>query len=124
MARKKQKVGNRFNESKLRWRNFPPFLIRPLIEVGQQGEKKYGTYNFLKGQTINNCLDSLMRHLDAFVDPDQPDNDTESGITHLGHIAWNSLVAAYMMKTRPDLDDRYKGEKSASKIQKAKRKSR
>ena len=40
-------VGNRYNDNKLRWRNFPLFLMRPLIEVGQQGEKKYGTYNFL-----------------------------------------------------------------------------
>jgi len=106
-----KKVGNRFNDSKLRWRNFPLFLIRPLIEVGQQGEKKYGTFNFLKGQTVSNCLDSIMRHLDSFTDPDQDDNDSESKVTHLGHIAWNSLVAAYMIKTRPDLDDRYKGEK-------------
>lgn len=103
-------TGNRFNNGKLRWRNFPLFIIRPLIEVGQKGEEKYGTYNFLKGQTVNNCLDSLMRHLDSFTDPDQSDNDPESGVSHLGHIAWNALVAAYMIKMRPDLDDRYKGE--------------
>lgn len=105
-----KKIGNRFNSDKLRWRNFPLFLIRPLIDVGQQGETKYGTYNFLKGQSVRNCMDSMMRHYDAFEDPEQNDNDEESKISHLAHVAWNALVALYMIKTRPDLDDRYKGE--------------
>jgi hypothetical protein len=107
-----KKVGLRFNESKLRWRNFPLFLIRPLIEVGMKGETKYGTYNFLKGQSVRNCMDSLLRHYDAFEDPMQDDNDEESKVSHLAHIAWNALVALYMIKTRPDLDDRYRGEEN------------
>lgn len=100
--------GNRFNTGKLRWRNFPLFLIRPLIEVGQQGEEKYGTYNFLKGLTVNDSLDSLKRHLDSFEDPTRDDEDAESKVNHLAHVAWNALVALYMIKTRPDLDDRFK----------------
>lgn len=106
---KKPELGIRKNDQKLRWRNFPLFLIRPLIEVAQFGESKYDTFNFLKGQTINNCLDAIKRHLDKFEDPSIPDEDEESKVTHLGHIAWNALVAAYMMKTRPELDDRWKG---------------
>lgn len=105
-----QKLGKRFNEDKLRWRNFPLFLFRPLIEVGQKGEKKYGTFNFLKGQTTLNCLDSLMRHLDKYIDPSQSDVDEESNISHLAHIAWNALVALHMQTNRPELDDRYKGD--------------
>jgi hypothetical protein len=100
--------GNRFNNGKLRWRNFPLFLIRPLVEVGQQGEAKYGTYNFLKGLTVNDTLDSLKRHLDKFEDPSQSDIDEETNVNHLASVAWNALVALYMIKTRPDLDDRYK----------------
>ena len=100
----------RYNKGKLRWRNFPMFLMRPLIQVAHAGEQKYGTYNFLKGLTVNNCLDSLKRHLDSFEDPSQPDNDPETGIIHLGPLAWNALVAAYILKTKPELDDRYKGE--------------
>lgn len=107
----KLKLGIRENNLKLRWRNFPMFLIRPLIEVAHFGEQKYETFNFLKGQTVSNCMDSIKRHLDSFEDPDQSDNDNESGITHLAHIAWNALVAAYMIKKRPELDDRYRGEK-------------
>lgn len=109
-------VGNRFNKDKLRWRNIPLFLLRPLIEVGHAGETKYGTYNFLKGQSVRNCMDSILRHYDSFEDPNQPDEDPESKVIHLAHIAWNALVAAYMIKTRPDLDDRYKGETTDEKI--------
>lgn len=105
-----EKVGKRFNTGKLRWRNFPLFLVRPLIEVGQMGEKKYGTYNFLKGLKTNDTMDSLMRHLDCFQDPEKSDYDEESGFHHMAHVAWNSLVLLYLQRKRPDLDDRYKGE--------------
>lgn len=109
--KKKQILGTRLNDSKLRWRNFPMFLIRPLIEVAHFGETKYETFNFLDGQTVLNCMDSMKRHLDKFEDPSFTDEDDESKVSHLAHIAWNALVALYMMKTRPELDDRFKGLK-------------
>jgi hypothetical protein len=96
-----EKVGKRFNNGKLRWRNFPMFLLRPLIEVGQKGEEKYNTYNFLNGLYTNDCLDSLKRHLDKFEDPMLPDIDDESGINHLAHVAWNALVCLHMLNNRP-----------------------
>lgn len=98
--------GYRYNEGKLRWRNFPMFLMRGLIQVGQMGESKYNTYNFMKGLPVSDTLDSAFRHLDAATDPTQPLEDGESGINHLYHAAWNLLVAAWMIKNRPDLDDR------------------
>lgn len=102
--------GERKNSGKLRWRNFPMFLIRPLVEVGQFGETKYKTFNFLKGLSVLDTMDSMKRHLDKFEDPNVSDFDEESKCHHLAHVAWNALVALYMIKTRPDLDDRYKGE--------------
>lgn len=111
------KKGNRYNTNKLRWRNFPLFLMRPLAEVGAVAEKrpgnpkgKYETFNFLKGLSVLDNMDSLHRHLDKFIDPDQSDIDEESGCHHLAHVAWNALVTLYFIKTRPDLDDRYKGD--------------
>jgi len=108
-------VGDRKNSGKLRWRNVPMFLIEPLIQVGAKGEEKYATFNFLKGMYVNDCMDSLKRHLMKLEDPNQPDTDEESGLCHAAHIAWNALVICYMLKTRPDLDDRYKGEPNESK---------
>jgi len=109
------KVGNRFNDDKVRWRNFPLWLLEDLMKVGAKGEYKYGTYNFLKGLYINDTLDSLKRHLMKFESPYLPDIDDESGLNHLYHIAWNALVAAHMMRTRPELDDRYKLEEKDEK---------
>jgi len=106
------KTGTRHNSNKLRWRNFPKFLMRPVVEVGQFGETKYATFNFLKGLPVLDTLDSLDRHRDALDDPTMSDIDEESKCHHLACIAWNALVALHMIKTRPDLDDRYKGEKS------------
>jgi len=103
-------VGNRFNKNKLRWRNFPLFLVRPLVEIGHEGENKYGTYNFLKGLSVSDTLDSLHRHLDAVMDPTQDDIDEEMQVHHLAAVAWNALVALYHIKTRPELDDRFKIE--------------
>jgi len=102
-------TGDRFNDSKLKWHTFPRFLIRPLIEVSHFGASKYSSFNFLKGLSVSETLDSLERHLDSAIDPAQSDIDPESKCPHLAHVAWNSLVALYMIKTRPDLDDRYPG---------------
>lgn len=103
------KVGKRHNKGKLRWRNIPLFLVRPLVKVGQMGEVKYGTYNFLNGLPVSDTIDSMMRHLDAFLDPEQSDYDDESGLHHCSHIAWNALVVLYHLETRPELDDRWRG---------------
>lgn len=114
---KKKKMGDRYNEGKLRWRNVPLFLMEPLVEVGDSAEKrpgnkrgKYPTFNFMAGLSILDCMDSLKRHLMKFEDYRKPDIDEESNTHHLACVAWNALVALHFLKTRPELDDRYKGE--------------
>ena len=97
----------RYNEGKLRWRNFPLFLFRPVAQVAHFGEGKYEMFNFLKGANINQYIDCMTRHLDAFEDPEQSDID-ESGANHLAHVAWNALVAIWVLEHMPDLDDRFK----------------
>jgi len=72
------------------------------------GEGKYETFNFLKGGSQLQYLDCIDRHLDSYTDPSQDDLDPESRISHLAHVAWNALVAIYMLKMFPELDDRYK----------------
>ena len=105
------KLADRYNDNKLRWRNFPMFMMSPLAQVAQYGEGKYSTYNYLRGGSQNQYLDSLKRHLDAYEDPAQDDLDPESRISHLAHVAWNALVAIYMLENFPELDDRFKIEK-------------
>jgi hypothetical protein len=96
-------------ETRLRWRNFPMFLLRGLIEVAQMGEEKYGTYDFLKKDyTVNDHLDALKRHLMKFEDPLDSDFDHESKQLHLYHVAWRALVAAFVREQKSHLDDRFR----------------
>lgn len=101
-------VGRRDNKEKTRWRNVPLFLFEDVIKVGQFGESKYDTFNYMKGLSINDTLDALKRHLVKFESPYESDSDDESLQNHLAHVAWNAIVALHMYKTRKDLDDRYK----------------
>lgn len=108
-------TGDRYNAGKPRWRNFPLFLMEPLVHVGSAAEKhpgnpngKYDTFNFLKGQHVNDLLDCAKRHLMKAESPYHEDLDEETGVHHLAHAAWNILVALHNVNTRPDLDDRYK----------------
>src|SRR5512133_2700691 len=87
------------------------FLMRPLAQVGQFGEEKYSTFNFLKGASINQYLDCAKRHIDAFEDPFQPDDAEDSKLGHLAHASWNLLVAAWVLEYHPELDDRWKPDK-------------
>jgi len=103
--------GTRYNKSKLRWRNFPLYLLRPVVEVADAAEKregnptgKYETLNFLKGLSVTETLESMMRHADDLLDPTQPDLDPEDGKHHLAKIAWNALVALHYIGT--EWDDR------------------
>ena len=108
-----QELAERKDNNKLRWRNFPMFLLKPLIEVAQFGEGKYSMYNFLKGGNQNQYLDSIKRHLEKYESPFENDLDDESKINHLSHLAWNALVAIYMLEHFPELDDRFKIKKDA-----------
>ena len=114
-----QELADRDNKQKLRWRNFPMFMLRPLAKVAQFGEGRYSTYNYLKGGSQNQYLDCIKRHLDKYEDPTQSDLDLEdefgqpgSQESHLAHIAWNALVALYMLDNFPELDDRFKIERN------------
>ena len=101
---------DRFNTGKLRWRNMPMFLLKPLMEVAQYGEGKYDMFNYLKGGEQNQYLDCIKRHLEQYESPYEDDKDAESRVSHLAHVAWNALVAIHMLEKFPELDDRYKPE--------------
>lgn len=107
-----KKVARRYNTGKTRWRNIPLYLFEPVIKVGMYGEQKYstpddpGTLNYLKGLPVTDSLDSLKRHLCAFESPHESDNDPESGLNHILHVAWNCIALYETLVRHPELDDR------------------
>jgi hypothetical protein len=73
------------------------------------GAKKYGEHNWRKGISQSRLIGAALRHTFAFLRGE--DKDAESGLSHLYHAGCCLMFAAEMLHTRPDLDDRYKGEK-------------
>lgn len=67
------------------------------------GAAKYGLHNWKKGLHVRDVASSLLRHLTAFLNGE--DIDEESGLSHTGAIAWNALMLSEMYR-RPDMDDR------------------
>jgi hypothetical protein len=80
-----------------------PEAIRELTEVAEYGANKYSKHNWKKGLKVRSVASSLLRHLAAYIDGE--DVDEESGLFHTGAIVWNAMVLAEMSK-RYDMDDR------------------
>ena len=104
-----QKTGARFNEGKAKWGLVPQSALLPMVEVLEFGAKKYAPNNWKKGLSIVEICESMKRHLDDFME--NIDKDTDRGLSHIGHIQCNAMFLSWMMKNRPDMDDRFKGHK-------------
>ena len=64
---------------------------------------KYGRGNWFKGLPVTEVADSLARHLAAYLSGE--DNDPETGLPHVDHIAVNALFISQLSR-RPECDDR------------------
>ena len=72
------------------------------------GAEKYTPNNWKKGLKYTEVIESLQRHMNAFIDGE--DNDQESKLSHVGHIMCNAMFLSYMFLFRKDLDDRFRDE--------------
>jgi hypothetical protein len=73
------------------------------------GAKKYAAHNWRKGMQHSRLLDALQRHILAFQDGE--DFDDESKLAHLFHASCCLMFLAENHIRRPEWDDRYKEEK-------------
>ena len=77
-----------------------PSFIEGLAEVMTQGASKYGRDNWQECKEPHRYLDALLRHTLKYWDGEKV--DTESGKSHLYHIAFNVMALDY-------LDNKLKG---------------
>lgn len=70
-----------------------------MVRVLMYGAEKYtvgavsGANNWKKGLDRKEVLESMQRHLAALMDGEL--NDSESGVSHMGHIMCNGMFYEY-----------------------------
>lgn len=95
--------GLRFNGGKPKWSLVPQSALIPMVQVLEFGAEKYAPFNWMKGLSVSEICESLKRHLDKFMEGELL--DSESGLSHIGHIQCNALFLSWMMEHRPDMND-------------------
>ena len=84
---------SRFNEGKLKWSYVHFGSLEPMVRVLEFGAHKYAPFNWQKPMDTNEILESLQRHLAALFDGELLDSET--GISHMGHIQCNAMFYNY-----------------------------
>lgn len=103
----KSPVGLRFNNGKPMLTLIEPGFRLEMAKVLTRGAQKYARDNWKKGIPIQTgILDSLERHLVAFEGGQELDEET--GCHHLAMVAVNAMFAWWLLKNKPEFDDRYK----------------
>lgn len=97
--------GERYNEKKPLMSLASPLASEGIASILTFGAKKYDKHNWMKGLPYTEVVDSLLRHVSAFLRGE--DTDPESGLLHVDHIQCNAMFLSHFIHTgRTDLDDR------------------
>ena len=107
--------GLRFNEDKLQWGLVDFEALENMVRVLEYGEKKYDAHNWKKGLPYVAVMESMLRHIYAFLRGE--DIDPESGLPHTGHIMCNAMFLDYYSTYCKDMDDRFIDEKKEDSTQ-------
>ena len=83
----------RYNEGKPQWSLVHFKSLEPMVRVLEFGALKYAPKNWQKPMDTMKILESMQRHLVALFDGEEV--DSESGISHIGHIMCNAMFYNY-----------------------------
>lgn len=101
----KSEEGIKYDQGKPRLDLIPYEALEGLGEVLAYGAKKYAEANWAKGIEYNRLIAAALRHLNQFNSG--IDTDAESNLSHISHALCNLAFLSYMIKNRPDLDNRW-----------------
>jgi len=97
----------KYDATKPRMDLLDPWAMEGLAQVLTFGAQKYAAHNWRNGLGISRCIAALHRHLAAIQRGE--DVDPESGLPHIDHLGCCWMFISNYMKTRPEQDDRWKG---------------
>jgi len=100
----KEDAGTKYDKGKPRMDLIPTSALKALGEVLEFGAQKYADRNWEKGISWSRLYASTLRHLVAYWDG--LDKDEESGLHPLKHALTNIAFLIEYTKTHPELDDR------------------
>jgi hypothetical protein len=125
MRKQATNTGIKHDTGKLPMGLIPVSAKRGLAAVLAHGAKKYAPHNWRKGMAWSRLIDSAYRHLDAFCEgkdvDDEPDSEGRPGSMQL-HVDCLQACVAFLSTYQHEglgIDDRFK----APKPQKGKKKS-
>lgn len=98
--------GARFNAGKTPFALVPLSTIKPAAAVFGYGAKKYAAWNWAKGMPWSVPYECMLRHLEAWFRGEE--NDSESGLPHLGHAMCNLMMLTHYADNYREGDDRPK----------------
>lgn len=75
-----------------------PIGLRRLAETYNEGAKKYGAYNWLKGFPASDLMNHTIAHCYKWLNGDTSED-------HLAHAAWGLFTIMHFQETRPELMD-------------------
>lgn len=104
----------RYDGGKTRHDLLPAHALNELAKVYTMGSLKYAPNNWRNGMKWSRVFGSLERHLNAIKRGE--DYDTESGLLHAAHVAWNAITLLEYYKIYPQGDDRAHTYLSTPKI--------
>lgn len=96
----------KFDSDKLDYTLVQPAMVKAISESMGFGAKKYGRDNYRLGGFSNMRLTaSLLRHVFAYIGGE--DNDPESGLPHLSHMAANVQMLVTLTDDGTLKDERF-----------------
>lgn len=98
--------GLKYDEGKSRIDLVDPWFIEGVGDVLTFGARKYAANNWRNGIHTSRIIASSYRHLGAINKGEEI--DPESGLPHAYHLACNAMFLAWMIKNKPEFDDRWK----------------
>lgn len=96
--------GLRYNQNKLPHHLISPFAMDELARVLQKGAEKYALRNWEQGLKWDECVGSLMRHVNAWRRGEEV--DPETGLSHMAHVLCNAMFLSHFEVTKTGTDDR------------------